>query len=285
MNGKAAMAGKLCVVTGATSGIGLVAAERLAAAGARLILVGRDKARGEAAAARIRRHAPGAELALRYADLSLLAEMNRLAAEIAAAEPRIDVLINNAGAMFSSRSVTADGLERTFALNHMAYFVLANRLRGPLAAAAPARIVNVASEAHRGNVLDFADLQSARGYRGFRVYGRSKLANILFTRELARRLEAGAVTANCLHPGFVASRFGDNNPGLPRLGIGLAKRFFALTPEQGAETVVYLAASPEVAGVTGGYFDKCRVRLPSAEAQDDAVARRLWDESAKLAGL
>jgi NAD(P)-dependent dehydrogenase (short-subunit alcohol dehydrogenase family) len=285
MNGKAAMAGKLCVVTGATSGIGLVAAERLAAAGARLILVGRDKARGEAALARIRRHVPGAELALRYADLSLLAEMNRLAAEIAAAEPRIDVLINNAGAMFSSRSVTDDGLERTFALNHMAYFVLANRLRAALAAAAPARIVNVASEAHRGNVLDFADLQSARGYRGFRVYGRSKLANILFTRELARRFEGSGITANCLHPGFVASRFGDNNPGLPRLGIGLAKRFFALTPEQGAETVVYLAASPEVAGVTGGYFDKCRVRLPSAEAQDDAAARRLWDESAKLARL
>jgi NAD(P)-dependent dehydrogenase (short-subunit alcohol dehydrogenase family) len=285
MNGKAAMAGKLCVVTGATSGIGLVAAERLAAAGARLILVGRDKARGEAALARIRRHAPGAALAIRYADLSLLAEMNRLAAEIAAAEPRIDVLINNAGAMFTRRSVTADGLERTFALNHMAYFVLANRLRERLAAAAPARIVNVASEAHRGNVLDFTDLQSARGYSGFRVYGRSKLANILFTRELARRLEGSGVTANCLHPGFVASRFGDNNPGLPRLGIGLAKRFFALSPEQGAETLVYLAASPEIAGVTGGYFDKCRVRLPSAEAQDDAAARRLWDESAKLAGL
>jgi NAD(P)-dependent dehydrogenase (short-subunit alcohol dehydrogenase family) len=285
MNGKAAMAGKLCVVTGATSGIGLVAAERLAAAGARLILVGRDKVRGEAALARIGRHAYGAELAIRYADLSLLAEMNRLAAEIAAAEPRIDVLINNAGAMFSNRSVTGDGLERTFALNHLAYFVLADRLRAALAAAAPSRIVNVASEAHRGNVLDFADLQSARGYRGFRVYGRSKLANILFTRELARRLEGSGITANCLHPGFVASRFGDNNPGLPRLGIGLAKRFFALSPEQGAETVVYLAASPEVAGVTGGYFDKCRVRLPSAEAQDDAAARRLWDESAKLARL
>ncbi|HUC68191.1 MAG TPA: SDR family oxidoreductase [Stellaceae bacterium] len=285
MNGKAAMAGKLCVVTGATSGIGLVAAERLAAAGARLILVGRDKARGEAARTRIQRHAPGAQLTLRYADLSLVAEMNRLAAEIAAAEPRIDVLINNAGAMFTSRSVTADGLERTFALNHMAYFVLASRLRGALATAAPARIVNVASEAHRGNVLDFADLQSARGYRGFRVYGRSKLANILFTRELARRLEGSGITANCLHPGFVASRFGDNNPGLPRLGIGIAKRFFALSPEQGAETVVYLAASPEVAGVTGGYFDKCRVRLPSAQAQDDAAARRLWEESAKLAGL
>jgi NAD(P)-dependent dehydrogenase (short-subunit alcohol dehydrogenase family) len=285
MNGKAVMAGKLCVVTGATSGIGLVAAERLAASGARLILIGRDKARGEAALARIKRHAPGAELTLRYADLSLLAEMNRLAAEIAAAEPRIDVLINNAGAMFTSRSLTADGLERTFALNHMAYFVLANRLRAALAAAAPARIVNVASEAHRGNVLDFADLQSARGYRGFRVYGRSKLANILFTRELARRLEGSGITANCLHPGFVASRFGDNNPGLSRVGIGLAKRFFALSPEQGAETVVYLAASPEVASVTGGYFDKCRVRLPSAEAQDDAAARRLWDESAKLARM
>ena len=149
--------------------------------------------------------------------------MERLAATIAAAEPRIDVLINNAGAMFNRRSVTADGLERTFALNHMAYFVLSNRLRDRLAAAAPARIVSVASAAHRGNTLDFGDLQSARSYRGFTVYGRSKLANILFTRELARRLAGTGVTANCLHPGFVATRFGDNSDGFIRVAIGVAK--------------------------------------------------------------
>jgi len=293
MTGAATMKGKLCVITGATSGIGLVAAERLAGLGARLLLIGRDQARGEAALARIRRGAPKGELAIRYADLSRLSEMKRLAAEISASEPRIDVLINNAGAMFTSRTVTEDGLERTFALNHMAYFVLANGLKDRLAAAAPSRIVSVASEAHRGNTFDFTDLQAASAYRssqlmrpaGFTVYGRSKLANILFTRELARRLSGTGITANCLHPGFVASRFGDNNAGAFRLALGLAKRFFALTPEQGAETVVYLAASPEVAEVTGGYFDKRRQRQPSTAAQDDAAARRLWEESVRIAGM
>ena len=283
MSADAAMQGKTCVITGATSGIGLVAAERLAAMGARLVLIGRDKMRGEAALAHIKARAPAADLALRYADLSSLAEIVRLAATLAAELPRIDVLINNAGAMFTRRGVTVDGLEQTFALNHMAYFTLTSRLRARLAA--PARIVNVASEAHRGRSLDFSDLQSARSYHGFAVYGRSKLANILFTRELARRLEGSGVTANCLHPGFVASRFGDNNGGLFRIGLGLAKRLVALTPEQGAETIVYLASSPEVAGVSGGYFDKCRERRPSAAACDDTAARRLWEESARLAGL
>ncbi|HEV2546944.1 MAG TPA: SDR family oxidoreductase [Stellaceae bacterium] len=279
------MKGKVCVITGATSGIGLVAAERLAAMGGRLVLVGRDKVRGEAALAQIQHHVPGAELRIHYADLSRLAEMNHLAAEIAALEPRIDVLINNAGAMFNERRVTEDGFERTFALNHMAYFVLSNRLKERLAAAAPARIVNVASDAHRGNALDFGDLQSAHGYRGFAVYGRSKLANILFTRELARRLAGTGVTANCLHPGFVATRFGDNNSGLFRLGLGFAKRFFALSPEKGAETIVYLAAAPEVADVTGEYFAKCRPATPTAVGRDDEAARRLWEESARLANL
>lgn len=279
------MQGKVCVITGATSGIGLIAAERLAAQGARLVLVGRNKARGEAALARIRERAPGARLAIHYADLSLLGEMERLSAAIAASEPRIDVLINNAGAMFMRRSLTADGLERTFALNHMAYFVLSNRLRDRLAAAAPSRIVSVASEAHRGNTLDFDDLQSERHYRGFTVYGRSKLANILFTRELAGRLADTGVTANCLHPGFVATRFGDNNGWLVRLGIGIGKSLFAIAPEKGAETIVYLASSSDVAGITGGYFARSRPARPSAAAQDDAAAKRLWEESAKIAKL
>jgi len=279
------MRGKVCVITGATSGIGLVAAERLAAMGARLVLVGRDQARGEAAIARIKRRTPGAEIRIHYADLSRLVEMNRLASEIAAIEPRIDILVNNAGAMFAARSVTEDGLERTFAVNHMAYFVVTNRLKERLVAAAPARIVNTASDAHRGNTLDFDDLQSTRRYRGLTAYGRSKLANILFTREFARRLAGTGVTANSLHPGFVATRIADNNGGVFRLGVSIAKGLFALSPEKGAETMVHLASSPEVAGVSGGYFAKSRPATPTAAAQDDAAARRLWEESARIAKL
>jgi NAD(P)-dependent dehydrogenase (short-subunit alcohol dehydrogenase family) len=284
--GGATMHGKVCVITGATSGIGLVAAERLAAMGARLLLVARDKARGEAAFARIQARAPGSALRIVYGDLSRLAEMNRLGSEIAALEPRIDVLINNAGAMFAERGVTADGLERTFALNHMAYFVLSNRLKPSLVAASQARIVNTASAAHHRAAagLDFDDLQSERDYHYFTVYGRSKLANILFTRELARRLAGTGVSANCLHPGFVATRFGDNNRAFFRIGIGIAK-LFAITPEKGAETIVYLASSPEVADVSGTYFAECRPARLSSAAQDDAAARRLWDESARIAKL
>ncbi|HYA80779.1 MAG TPA: SDR family oxidoreductase [Methylocystis sp.] len=279
------MQGKVCVITGGTSGIGLVAAETLAQRGARLVLVAREKARGEAAMARIRERAPGAQISIHYGDLSRLQEMRRLGQEIGAAEPKIDVLMNNAGAMFSRRSVTEDGLERTFAVNHMAYFVLTQWLRERVIAAAPARIVNTASEAHRRARLDFADLQSARGYSFFTAYGRSKLANILFTRELARRLAGSGVTANCLHPGLVATRIADNNRGVLSLAAGIVKNLFGLSPEKGAETMVYLATSPDVAGVTGVYFDKSRPAVPAAAAQDDAAARRLWDESARIAQL
>ncbi len=278
------MQGKVVVITGATSGIGQVAAERLAGMGARMVLVARDKARGEAALVRLRQRAPGAAHSIHYADLSRLAEMKRVAAEIAAAEPRIDVLINNAGALFGSRHVTEDGLELTFALNHMAYFVLTHGLRDRLLASAPARVVNTASNAHRRAGLDFDDLQSAHGYSGFKAYGRSKLANILFTRELARRLAGAGVTANCLHPGFVATRFGDQTGGLLSSVVRAAK-IFAISSEEGAETLVYLASSPEVAHVSGAYFYQCRPATPTREAQDDAAAQRLWSETAKLAGL
>jgi NAD(P)-dependent dehydrogenase (short-subunit alcohol dehydrogenase family) len=279
----AAMEGKLCVITGATSGIGLISAERLAAKGARLVLVGRDPARGEAALARIKARAPRAEVSIHYADLSRLDALRTLAAGLNALS-RIDVLINNAGAMFWRRQVTADGLERTFALNHMAYFVLTALLRDKLASS-PARVVNVASDAHRGARLDFGDLQSAHSYSGMRAYARSKLCNILFTRELARRLSGTGVTANCLHPGFVNSRFGDNNPGLVGIGTRIAKQIFAIPPERGAETSVYLASSPDLEGKSGGYYDQCAPKTPSPEAQDDAAARRLWEESARIAGL
>jgi NAD(P)-dependent dehydrogenase (short-subunit alcohol dehydrogenase family) len=277
------MQGKVIVITGATSGIGQVAAERLAGMGARLVLVARDKVRGKAMLARLGDRAPGILHGIHYADLSRLVEMKRAAAEIAAAESRIDVLINNAGALFSSRQVTEDGLELTFATNHMAYVVLTHGLRERLMASAPARVVNTASDAHKRAQLDFDDLQSAHGYRGFKVYGRSKLCNILYTRELARRWAGTGVTANSLHPGFVATRFADQSGGFSYI-VRIAK-MFAISPQKGADTIVYLASSPEVADVSGGYFYKCRPATPSKEAQDDAVAKRLWLESARLGGL
>jgi NAD(P)-dependent dehydrogenase (short-subunit alcohol dehydrogenase family) len=281
----APMSGKVIVITGATSGVGLHAAIELAATGARLVLVGRNPERGGAALAAVRRRTPQAEADIRYADLARLDQVRELGAALDAALPRIDVLINNAGAIFQRRQFTAYGLERTFALNHMAYFLLSHLLREKLVASAPARIVNVASEAHRGATLDFGDLQGEKRYSGWRAYQRSKLCNILFTRELSRRLAGTGVTVNCLHPGFVATRFGDDNGGLFRLAVKLAKKVSAIAPERGAETAVYLASSEEVAGQSGGYYDKCRPATPSAAAQDDAAASRLWQESARIAGI
>jgi NAD(P)-dependent dehydrogenase (short-subunit alcohol dehydrogenase family) len=280
----AGIVGKVCIVTGATSGIGLVTAETLATKGARVILVGRDRARANAALTRIKRRVAGAVVESEVADLSRLDEIRLLGTRLATL-PRIDVLINNAGAMFQRRQTTPDRLERTFALNHMAYFVLTDLLRDRLIESAPARIVNVASEAHRRATLDFEDLQSEHDYRGFVTYGRSKLCNILFTRELARRLEGTGVTANCLHPGFVATRFGDDNGGLFRIGITIAKRLLAISLEDGAATSIYLASAPEVEGRSGLYFDKSKPATPSAAAQDDTAAQELWLQSARIAGI
>jgi NAD(P)-dependent dehydrogenase (short-subunit alcohol dehydrogenase family) len=280
------MRGKTCVITGATSGIGLEAAEELARRGASLILVGRDAGRGAAALERITVRVPGAQIALCIADLSRLGEIRRLAADLLATAGRIDVLINNAGAFFDRHELTEDGLERTFALNHMNYFLLTNLLLDKLKEAAPSRIVNVASEAHRGATLDFSDLTGRRQAKGWPAYRRSKLANILFTSELARRLGDNGVTANCLHPGFVATRFGDAGNTMPtRWLLGLAKRLVAITPAEGAQTIVHLASAPEAARVSGGYFIKSREAEPSPAARDSAAARRLWDESARIAGL
>ena len=247
------MKGKTVVITGGTSGIGEVAAEALAQIGARIILVARSKSRAEATLARLRRSGPGAAHSVYFADLTRLAEMKRVVAEIAHREPPIDVLINNAGALFGTRRLTEDGLEHTFALNHMSYFVVTEGLRERLLASGAARIVNTASAAHQGATLDFDDLQSAKSFRATRVYGCSKLCNILFTRELARRLHGSGLTANCLHPGFVATRFADESGGLISRLAWLAK-FFAISPTEGAQTIIYLASSPEVANVTGKYF-------------------------------
>jgi NAD(P)-dependent dehydrogenase (short-subunit alcohol dehydrogenase family) len=278
------MDGKVVVITGATSGIGRIAADRLAEMGARLVLVARDRARGEAVLGALRAPAGAAAHSVHYADLSRLDQVKRVGAEIAAAEPRIDVLINNAGSIFGARSVTEDGLERTFATNHMAYFVLTECLMERLKAAAPARVVNTASDAHKGRSLDFADLQNERSYGAQKAYGRSKLANILFTRELARRLAGSGITANCLHPGFVTTGLGQRDNALFGAIVWFAMRF-AGRPEPGAETIVHLAASPEVAGISGEYFyDRCPAR-PSSAARDDETARRLWEESERIANL
>jgi NAD(P)-dependent dehydrogenase (short-subunit alcohol dehydrogenase family) len=275
--------GKTCIITGATDGIGLEAAAGLGALGARLVLVGRNRPKGEVVLAALRQRVPGIAAEMHYADLSRRDEIRRLVPELLAAAPRIDVLLNNAGAFFAERVVIEDGLEQTFTLNHMGYFRLTALLRERLIASAPARIVNVASEAHRNASLDFDDLQTARGYNGWKAYQRSKLANILFTRELARRLAGTGVTANCLHPGFVKTSFGDNNRGFWGIGIRLGKLFAAISIPRGAETPVYLASAPEIEGVTGKYFDKCRVREPNAAARNDADAERLWKESERLA--
>lgn len=278
------MQGKVVVITGGTSGIGQVTAEKLAAEGARIVLVARDKARGEATLARLRGIAPGQAHTIHYADLSRLAEMKRVTAEIAAAEPRIDVLMNNAGAIFNDRRITEDGLEMTFATNHVSYFVLTQGLRERLIAAAPARIVNTSSHAHMRARLDFNDLQMAQGYAGFKMYCRSKLLNVLFTRELARRLAGTGVTANSLHPGFVATRFGDHAGGAFSGWLRMFK-LLAISPEKGAETMIYLASSADVAKTTGEYFYKCKSVPPSQAAHDDDGAKRLWQETAKLAGI
>ena len=280
------MAGKTIVVTGGTSGIGEVAAIRLAEQGARIVLIARDLGRADETLAKLRAANPGALHTVHLADLSVIAEMKRVAGEIANAEEKIDVLINNAGAVFLSRRVSADGLEMTFAVNHMAYFVVTNILLDRLKATPGARIVSTASDAHKAAKLDFDDLQLAKKYSVTRAYGNSKLCNILFTRELARRLGDSGVTANCLHPGFVGTRFGQNNAnnifmkGLARLIMS-----FGLKPEDGAKTIIHLASSPDVATISGEYFYKCKVEEPTLAAQDDDTAKKLWDASKQISGV
>ncbi|MGD1015414.1 MAG: SDR family oxidoreductase [Roseiarcus sp.] len=276
------MQGKTVVATGATSGIGEAAVTKLAAMGARIVFVARDAKRAEATLAKLDAIAPGRGHRAHIADLQLIAETRRVGEEIAAAEPRIDALVNNAGAMFSQRRVTAEGLERTFALNHMAHFALTRALRERLVASAPARVVSTASSAHFGARLAFDDLQCAREYSAWRAYRRSKLCNVLFTRELARRLAGTGVVANCLHPGLVASRFGDEAGGWNGRLFSLAKRF-AISPEQGADTIVYLVSSPDAATASGEYFVKRKVAKPSNAARDAAAARTLWERSEEIA--
>jgi NAD(P)-dependent dehydrogenase (short-subunit alcohol dehydrogenase family) len=275
---------KTIVITGATSGIGEIAAIRLAEQGARVVFVARDAKRADATLMKLRNANGAAEHVAHLADLSLLAEQKRVAAAIAA-EPQIDVLINNAGALFNRRIETADHLEMTFALNHMSYFSITSLLLEKLKATPGARIVSTSSRAHRGATLDFDDLQSRRGFQGFRTYGRSKLCNVLFTRALAKRLAGTGITANCLHPGFVATRFGDQSGGLMQRVVALGKSLVAISEEEGAKTIVYLASSSDVAMTSGEYFYQCKIQTPSAAAQSDDAAERLWRASEKIAAL
>ena len=276
------MQGKTVVITGGTSGIGEVAAISLARMGARIVLVARDKTRANATLVKL----AGGQHTVHFADLSSIADMKRVAAEIAAAEPKIDVLINNAGAVFLSRQLSVDGLEMTFATNHMAYFVITDGLLPNLKATPGARIVSTASDAHKAGKLDFNDLQLEKSFGVARAYGTSKLCNILFTRELAKRLDGAGVTANCLHPGFVGTRFGLNNAKGPLMrGLQRVIMLFGITPEQGAKTIIHLASSPDVATITGKYFYKCKIDEPTQAAQSDADAARLWDVSRQLSGV
>ncbi len=277
-----AMRGKTVVVTGGTSGIGEVAALRLAEAGARIVLVARDRGRADATLRKLDASSAGVEHALHLRDLSRVSEVRRVGEAIAAAEPRIDVLINNAGAMVSQLEMTEEGFERTFATNHLSYVVLTAALRDRLLASAPARVVNTASYGHRMASLDWDDLQSQRHYRGFQAYCRTKLYNILFTRELARQLGGSGVVANCLHPGLVNSRFGTNATGLGRLGLSIAKSIFGVSPEEGARTIVHLASAPEAGDVSGEYWVKQRPVRTTAIAADPAVAERLWQATLAL---
>jgi NAD(P)-dependent dehydrogenase (short-subunit alcohol dehydrogenase family) len=278
------MDGKVCLVTGATNGIGRETALELARRGAMVALVARDAARGEGTLAEVKRAAAGAPPLLFRADLGSLPDVRRLAGEATRRLPRLDVLVNNAGAIHMERKRTADGHEMTFAVNHLAPFLLTNLLLPKLRASAPARVVNVASEAHRPATLDLDDLMGERSYRGMRAYSQSKLANLLFTYELARRLEGTGVTTNALHPGVVATGFGRNDPGWLRVAVRLLSPFL-LDARKGAATTLHVATDPALEGVTGRYFAKSRQAASSPASHDREAQLRLWDASERLTGL
>jgi len=278
----ALMAGTSVLVTGGTGGIGKATATGLAALGARVGITGRDQARTEAAAAGIRAAAGSPAVDAFAADLSVQAGVRRLAAQVLDTYPRLDVLVNNAGGFWAHRHVTADGLEHTFALNHLAPFLLTSLLLDRLTASAPARIVTVSSGAHTRARIDFDDLQGEQTYSGQRAYSQSKLANVMFTYELARRLDGTGVTATVLHPGVVRTSFGtEDQAAYLAAMIGVA-RLFMKTPAQGASTPVYLASSPQVEGITGRYFVDRKPRTSSKASYDTAAAARLWQISADL---
>lgn len=272
---------KICLVTGATAGIGEVTARELAGLGFRVIVASRDPQRCAATVARIQSETGSPAVEFIAADLSSQSQIRLLAEEVRRRTGRLDVLVNNAGGYFAQCQQSVDGFEMTWALNHLSYFLLTCLLLDLLKAAAPARVVNVSSNSHLGGRIDFDSLQGCRRYFGYRAYAQSKLANILFTYELARRLEGTGVTANALHPGFVATRFAKNNGRLYALGMGVIHRLFALSPEEGARTSVFLASSSEVEGVSGKYFVKEKAIRSAPLSYNRELAARLWQVSAE----
>ncbi len=279
------MAGATVLVTGGTGGIGRATATALAGMGARVGITGRDRVRAEAAASAISRAPGNAAVDVFVADLSSQAEVRHLAAEVLATYPRLDVLVNNVGGFWSHRHVTADGLERTVALNHLAPFLLTNLLLDRLVASVPARVVTVSSAAQGMGAIDFDDLMGERRYSGSRAYDQSKLANVMFTYELARRLEGTGVTATTVHPGMTNTAFSAEDPSRLFAPLVAVMRPFMRSPERGADTVVYLASSPEVAGVSGRYFADRKPKATHAVSYDPAIIARLWRASADLVGL
>jgi len=279
------MSGRICLITGATSGIGLVTTRELAARGATVAIVGRNETKTRATVEAIRQQTGNTEVDYLLADLSSQAAVRGVADAFMRRYGALHVLVNNAGAVFMRRQETADGLELTFALNHLAPFLLTNLLLDTLRANTPARVITVGSMAHNGAHIPFDDLQQTKGrYSPFGVYGQTKLASIMFTYALARRLDGSGITANTLHPGFVASNFARNNGPVMSVAMSLG-RPFAINVEKGAETSIYLASSPEVAAVSGQYFYKCKPKRSSQASYDVASQERLWQVSEQLTGL
>ncbi len=282
-NSTGGMEGKIVLITGGTSGIGRAAATALAAMEAEVVLSGRSRERGEAALAEIRHASGNDKVSLMIADLAVQAEVRKLADNFRERHDRLDVLVNNAGLIQSKRKETPDGIELTLAVNHLAPFLLTNLLLDLLEKSAPSRVITVSSEARRHAEIDFDDLQSERRYRAFPVYGMTKKANILFTYELAERLEGTGVVANCVHPGGVNTNFGDDNRS-PGILLFRAFKPFMRTPEQGADTVIYLASSPEAAEMNGMYLTD-REEVSPAEPRDAMAQKRLWEVSTSLTNL
>ena len=276
------MNGKVCLVTGATDGIGKISARVLAEKGAKVIIVGRNPEKSATVLAELKSSSGNENIDLLMADLAVMQEVRDLAEQVISHYDRLDILLNNAGGYFAKHELTSDGLERTFALNHMSYFLLTNKLMELLKSSAPARIVNVSSDAHYGVDMDFENLNGEQEYKAWKAYQKSKLANVLFTYELLKKVPAD-ITVNCLHPGFVATNFGHNNGGFFGPVLKIAQRISAIDPEEGAKTSIFLCSAPEVKGVSGKYFYKCQPKTSSRESRNMDTGKRLWQISSDIA--